>query len=877
MNAPASAEALRSSLATLPGLDATWSRRVEVVDADGVPRTWHVLDNGREATVGTMVCVHGNPTWSYLWRRFLAEAAPGWRVVAVDQLGMGWSDRLETPRTYPQRVDDLGRVLEALEVTGPVVTVAHDWGGPISLGWALAHRDQLAGVVLTNTGVLLPVGSDLPALIRLARSAPLRDAVCVGTPVFVRGASALSRPALPVEVRRALASPYGTEDRRLSVGDFVADIPLEADHPSRAAWDAMADGVETLADLPVLLIWGPRDPVFSERYLRDLLRRLPDADVQRFPFASHLVTEDAPAAATVTWRWVSDQWGEQPTAAPPRRALVQPEGGETAADPEPTRLPWAALIERGDDPATAVVELSGDRRRVSFAELEQSVRSLAAGLAEVGVRPGQRVALLVPPGIDLTAAVYACWRIGAVIVVADAGLGVRSMGRALRSAGPDWVVGIPKGLAAAAALRVPGRRVVAGEHSRRLLAALKVEYSLSRLTVLGAAQLRAGHTLPPPPDADAESAVLFTSGATGPAKGVVYRLGQLRAQVDLISTMCGIAADDRIVAAFAPFALYGPALGTGAAVPDMDVTAPGTLTAQALADAALAVGATVVFASPAALRNVLATQQELTGPQREALGRVRLVMSFGAPVPASLLRSVSQLIPAAEIHTPYGMTEVLPVADISLTEIEEAGPGNGVCVGHPLPGVTIRVSPLSPLAVPDGELTDEPEVTGEILVAAAHRKDRYDRLWATERESSRTPGWHRTGDVGHLDDRARVWVEGRLVHVLTTAGGPVTPVGVEQRVELLDAVQAAAVVGVGPVGVQQVVVVVVPTDQSKTSQVLAEEELSRSVREAADADVVAVLTVKALPVDIRHASKVDRAKVARWAGQVLSGGRVHRL
>ena len=109
-----------------------------------------------------MLCVHGNPTWSYLWRRFLAAAPPGWRVVAVDQLGMGWSERLPQTRRLAERIDDLGDLTDALGIDGPVVTVGHDWGGPISLGWALAHRDQLRGVVLANTAVHHDPGSAPP-------------------------------------------------------------------------------------------------------------------------------------------------------------------------------------------------------------------------------------------------------------------------------------------------------------------------------------------------------------------------------------------------------------------------------------------------------------------------------------------------------------------------------------------------------------------------------------------------------------------------------------------------------------------------------------------------------------------------------------------
>ena len=147
---------------------------------------------------------------------------------------------------------------------------------------------------------------------------------------------------------------------------------------------------------------------------------------------------------------------------------------------------------------------------------------------------------------------------------------------------------------------------------------------------------------PATPDPDAEAAVLFTSGATGPAKGVVYTQAQLAAQIELVRSTYGLTRADTLVAAFAPFALYGPALGVGAVVPDMDVTAPGTLTAAALADAAGATGATVVFAAPAALRNVVATAGSLSAGQRAALNQVRLVMSAGAPVPAALLREVAR-------------------------------------------------------------------------------------------------------------------------------------------------------------------------------------------------------------------------------------------
>ncbi|MGY1698225.1 alpha/beta fold hydrolase [Geodermatophilus sp. SYSU D00766] len=846
----------------LPGLDPSWSRRVRVKDADGREHGWHVLDTGpdtgtEDGAAGTLLCVHGNPTWSYLWRRLLAAPPPGWRVVAPDQLGMGWSDRLDAPRTLAQRVADLGDLTAALDIRGPVVTVAHDWGGIISLGWGLEHRDQLRGVVLTNTAVAMPEGDLGPALIRLAHAPGIRATATVGTPVFVRAATALSRPALPPGVRRAFAAPYRSPGRRRSVGDFVADIPFREGHPSRAVQEAIAEGVRTL-DVPALLLWGPRDPVFGERYLTDLRERLPGAQVHRYEGASHLLPEDAPQYAAAVARWVEDL-SAGPTSPPP--------APEAAA---PAR-PWAALAGRAADASPAVVTVGGTA--VTWAQLARRVEHLAAGLAAAGVRPGQRVALLLEPSPDLTAAVYAVWRAGAAVVVADKGLGFAGMRRALRGAAADHVLGAAPGLLAARAMGLPGTRIAAGPLTPARRRALGAAHDLAELE-------ERGRSAPVPPEAppDTDAAVVFTSGATGPAKGVVYTQRQVGAQLDLVRRTYRLTPDDALVAAFAPFSILGPGLGIASAVPDVDVTAPGTLTAAELADAAAAVDATVVFAAPAALRRVAATAAELTAGQRAALARVRLLMSAGAPVPAALLRSLRDVLPAAEAHTPYGMTEALPVTDVSLGEIERAGDGEGVCVGRPVAGVEVRVSPLSATGAADGPLTGVVGVTGEVCVRAPHVKDRYDALWATERAASRDPGWHRTGDVGHLDDEGRLWIEGRLAHVVPTAGGVVTPVGVEQRVEGLPGVSAAAAVGVGPAGAQVVVVVVVPAEPARRGRRLAVagDELAAAVRAAAGVDVAAVLVARSLPVDVRHQSKVDRTALARRAARLLAGSPVRR-
>ncbi|MEO8107203.1 MAG: hydrolase, partial [Actinomycetes bacterium] len=192
----------------------------------------------------------------------------------------------------------------------------------------------------------------------------------------------------------------------------------------------------------------------------------------------------------------------------------------------------------------------------------------------------------------------------------------------------------------------------------------------------------------------------------------------------------------------------------------------------------------------------------------------------------------------------------------------------GVLVGQPVTGVQVAISPLDVAAEATGALTDTAEISGEICVRGPHVKDHYDQLWATQRNSARDHGWHRTGDIGHLDPDGRLWVEGRLTHIITTPAGVVTPVGPEQRVERLDSVRLAAVVGVGPQG-RQVVVAVVEAPQQPTG--VASLELTDAMRLAAGVDFAAVLVVDELPVDIRHNSKIDRLQVSKMAAEVLAG------
>ena len=959
-------------------------------------RRWHYLDNlpvlveqGLEP-IGTILCVHGNPTWSYLWRTVLDagvnERAP-WRVVAVDQIDMGYSERTHLDlegerRTLTDRIADLGDFTKALgldETDKPLVTLAHDWGGLVSFGWALEHREILSGVMLTNTAVYHDGIENIPAALRLALG--VHEWGTHDSTAFIdvtlglaqnegrlpapgsAGAGALDG-ALPQPVGkqpkrlypsplneaiyRTYRAPYTHSAWREGVRNFVGDIPTGTDIPSYTPMQRIAEQIRGL-DVPAFFQWGTKDPVFQRRYLFDLMERMPQAKVHRYEKASHLVIEDYDIASPMI-SWLAQTFGTREDGAlvPPhnveaehraararRHGLTTGEGataegtaaeGAEGAVPAAFRPMLAALTERADDASTAVVDMDpkGDGTSVSvtltWAELNQQVNAAATRLHALGVRPGDRVNLMVPPGARLTTLIYACMKLGAVIVVADTGLGIPGLTRALKGANPSFLVGIPAALSAARTLLWPGVRISVeplGSVQEKLLGVAGSVFTAP------AADGTPGAPVPTPtvvefpsPVPDADAAVLYTSGSTGPAKGVVYTQRQLAGMRDAIANTYGFAPGSGLVAGFAPFALLGPALGATSVTPTMDVTRPKTLTASALASAAAAIDASVVFASPAALVNVVATADELNAEQRAALAKVQTVLSAGAPIPVPLLEALSALVPNASLHTPYGMTEGLPVTDVSFEMIRQAiaeGTPNaagevldpfardGVCVGFAVYGAAVAIAPLLQDGSVADELTHEPGVTGEILVSAPHVKDRYDTLWVTEEQSISTPGWHHTGDVGHLDASGRLWVEGRLAHVLLTSQGVLTPVAAEQSAESLPEVRRAALVAVGPAGTAAPVLVIeasantaalearqsasglkralldrVPgANRFPIAEGVAPFELSQLVRQKVAEDtgveLAAVLVVHEHPTDIRHNSKIDRPALGEWASKVLAG------
>ena len=371
------------------GLEPQWSKYVDVVSHTGGTHRWHVLDTGvpdgaDASSTPTVLCVHGNPTWGYAWATLLRRLHGRYRVIAVDQLGMGFSDRVGR-RRYADRVRDLDDVILALGLPGsaPLVVAAHDWGGAIAMGWVVQDPRQIAGMILCNTGIAVPEGRKAPSIIRLAAWAPILDFVCRGTPIFVEGTSRLSGGRISKVDREAFKAPYPTAPSRAAIADFVDDIPLSPGHPSESA---IAEVAERLGSVraPVLLAWGAKDPVFDDDFAADLAARFPNTTMHRFAKANHLVMAEAEAdVAGVVDVWLVDLFDGRLTS------------DHAADEPVPRRRyrrPRTRCGRRSCPDATIIAEAfvdlaTGDS--ITFAELAQRVEGVAVELVRRGMQRGR--------------------------------------------------------------------------------------------------------------------------------------------------------------------------------------------------------------------------------------------------------------------------------------------------------------------------------------------------------------------------------------------------------------------------------------------------------------------------------------------------------
>ena len=525
-------------------------------------------------------------------------------------------------------------------------------------------------------------------------------------------------------------------------------------------------------------------------------------------------------------------------------------------------------------PDTAAIIFPRQKRRMSFSELDRLSDRIARGLIAAGICRGVRTVLMVTPSPEFFALTFALFKVGAVPVLIDPGLGLKNLKTCFAEAEPHAFIGIPKAQLA---------RLIFGWGKD----SIRISITVGRRLFWGGstlAEMLEQHPLqdcfvPAPTQQDDVAAILFTSGSTGAPKGAVYSHGNFAAQVEALRNVYGIEAGEIDLPTFPLFALFAPALGMTAVIPDMDFTRPGSVNAAKIVETIQRYGVTTMFGSPALINRVgrYGVQQQVKLPT------LRRAISAGAPVPAAVLERFANLLnPDVQVFTPYGATEALPVCSIGSSEIlastrQITDAGGGVCIGRAVEGIRLEVIEISdePIYQWDESLRVPTGKIGEIIVQGEQvTRGYYNRPDADHLSKIADPEtgsfFHRMGDLGGRDEEGRVWFCGRKSHRVRTAAGLLFTIPCEAVFNTHPLVYRSALVGVGTAGELLPVLCVELEKGARGNRKVLREELLRIARDHIHThSIETILFHPAFPVDIRHNAKIFREKLAVWAADKL--------
>lgn len=525
-------------------------------------------------------------------------------------------------------------------------------------------------------------------------------------------------------------------------------------------------------------------------------------------------------------------------------------------------------LKRPDE--IALVQGKGGRyQEYTFKELHGRSALYKAALTKQGVCPGQRVMLMVPPSLEFVALTFALFSLGAPVILIDPGMGYKNLLRCIGNVKPDVLIAIPKAHIFKLLFRKPFKTIQTNICVGNSLGFLgRTLATISESVQPDFEVFEAGK--------DDLAAIIFTTGSTGPPKGVQYSHGIFHAQLELIRSYYKIGPGEVDQPAFPLFALFSTALGAKAVLPEMNPAKPAQVDPKKFIRSLIDHGVTYSFGSPA-IWNVVSRyclQEKIVLP-------IRKILMAGAPVSGELVERVLEIMaPEGEVHTPYGATESLPITSMSGSEIvnetwDMTQVGKGTCVGRPLPGITIEIMRTASRPVLNYSQVAilPPWEIGEIIVKGPVVTRAYDHNPEENIAAKIQDGdsfWHRMGDVGYFDDKGRLWFCGRKSHRVLTSRGPLYTIPCEAIFNVHKDVRRTALVGVGPVGHQTPVLCVECRQKSCNKERLAMELRALGLQNEVTRKIDEILFHPAFPVDIRHNAKIFREKLAIWAARKLA-------
>ena len=502
-----------------------------------------------------------------------------------------------------------------------------------------------------------------------------------------------------------------------------------------------------------------------------------------------------------------------------------------------------------------------DYLTLTFAELAVEQDAWAQRLRAKGMGKGARVLLMVKPGLPLIAICFALFKIGAVPIVIDPGMGLKSFLTCVRRSKPQYLVGISLALWVSRCFRGA---------FRSLEGRVKVGGALARATRRGNAATVAAE----PTRRDDLAAVLFTSGSTGSPKGVLYEHGMFEAQVEAIRTQYDIEPGEVDLPMLPIFALFNPALGMTTVVPEINPSKPATVDPAKIVQAVQQCGVTNSFGSPALWAKISAYCES----NDVQLASLKRILMAGAAVPPELMQRFRSILPNGHVHSPYGATEVLPVSSVRDDEIlgfaaDRAARGEGTCVGRTLPGVEARIIGLSEEALP-GEALDRTLPVGkigEIVVTGPSVTKAYDDLEEATRRAKIHAGervWHRMGDLGYFDREGRLWFCGRKAERVVASNGKAYYTDCcEGVINPHPSVARSALIRCIREGKTRPAIVIEPKAEAYPKNAAEKQALIEAVKRLAQSspvteDIDLFFVYRSFPVDVRHNAKIHRLTLA---------------
>ena len=528
----------------------------------------------------------------------------------------------------------------------------------------------------------------------------------------------------------------------------------------------------------------------------------------------------------------------------------------------------AARLEHWADQkpeSVALIEMRSGRQR-TFKELEQESSRLASGLIQFGMKSGERVLLMVPYGIDFVTLTFAMFKAGLIPVLIDPGLGKKNALKCIKQVQPHGMIAIP--LAHAIKKIFPGtfksiqhnvtvgtRWFWGGASLNKLLDSGKTDFKMASM------------------EKEHPAAILFTSGSTGPAKGVLFSHGIFNHQVKILQEQFDIQPDETDLPTFPLFGLFSSGLGMTSIIPDMDSTKPAHVDPKNIIVPIQNFKISSSFGSPA----LWDTVSQYCLDQNIQLPTLKRIIMAGGPVSGDLLARFETIIDkSCKIYTPYGATEVLPVSLIDRREILDetwslSNQGKGTCVGHPIPGVEIKIIEISDQPILKWQDVTESgtNIVGEIAVKAEWATRTYfnrQDLTQLAKIEDGNSFWHRMGDLGRLDEKNRLWFYGRKNQRVVTEFETLYTIPCEAIFNQHPDVKRSALVGTGYK--TKPVIIIEPVERIKSQearQKFTAELLERGAKSSLTQSITKVLFHEEFPVDVRHNAKIFREKLSLWA------------